>query len=147
MTNVSQGPNLWSHWAYCWRSGYISTGFSKDCSWCELKCGAPWHSNQSLTSQHGGGLMFCSMHESVFPWGPGVCCRKSGGVNNLLIVWPGIVIHWDLHANVMGLCYEILGLEMDLLISRSERFKAQVQVSQSLGRLLIKEVSMTTENV
>lgn len=31
-----------------------------------------------------------------------VCACVGGGLNNLLIVWLGIVIHYDLHVNVTG---------------------------------------------
>lgn len=93
------------------------------------KCAVLWHCNQSLTSQHGGGLMFCGMHENFFPHVELACAwGAQGGVNNLLIVRPGIVIHWDLHVNVMRLCYQIVCLEVEELISRSGGVKTQVQV-------------------
>lgn len=63
--------------------------------------------------------MFC-MHENFFPHVElaSALGRGEGGLNNLLIVWLGIVIHSDLHVNFVMLNH--------LIILRSARFTAEV---------------------
>lgn len=103
-------PTLWNHHPYLGPDIFPSVPL-KIRSDARERVGVLWRCNQSPASQHRGGLMFCSMHESFFPHVELACAGSQECV--YMCVGGGLTICW-----LCGLA--LLSTTICMLMSRGQ---------------------------